>query len=1362
MKTNNLLNRTVLAALFVLTSMQAAWAGGNNWMASLPDNVYLTQLSIPGAHDAATSGVSSLTAYFAQTQTKTIAEQWESGVRAFDLRPTDESADGPIYHGSGLLRASTGTTLRAELNNLKTKLTANPQEFAIVIIRNENNTGQDDGKWQQVIAPILTDFDDVLMAWNPNLTLGDVRGKILVFARDAVADTKAATVGGIDGWADNTHRATTMLNGDGAFHIILQDYYENVNTTTKNEAIGAMLDESMTIHCPNRLYINHTSGYTGSGLTTDIGACAKATNKYVCDYLDTNAGGPTGIIMMDFAGDDSSNYYGASLVDKIVANNNALTANFNGPAGEYFLQNVETGLWVQGYQAIAGADRARWNTAANVGSYGRPFILQNPGNDGWTLNTQAGDQKLGCEYGDGGLLYLDWAGGGCPTRWKITGTKDNAYITINHDRWLSVDDSNPNLLIKDGTTRNAWKLWTREERLAAMEDATEENPIDVTWLMVNPELMNNDRITPQWTVDRNGGGAGWVDGFRPNRAFETWNYSSLDFYQTISVPNGKYEVQAYALFSPTEGYGLCKADYDDYVANGDATVNGYLYANNQEVKLPSIYSFTSPTPVADYASKPLVDGGLSVIDGWWQAARAMGEDGQYHSQPLRVEVADGTLRLGIKETNNTNPFKSHWIIIGSFSLKYLGELEDFVTPLQNQLADLITEAEAFTGQTTDVLQAALNTALQNANAEKASTDVEVLTARVNALRTAIDNAKAVDVSILAATIALASAEGVTTTAAENVKANGLTAEEVSSALSALRVDRKIAHIEKDEAAYEGNEPAEGEFYLLNVGRKAYLTSGSDWGTHAALGWPGLVATLAQNGNGYTIQFNELISGDARDKYLNGSPYVDGWNNDKDTYTFEPVSGKPGVYAIKGSRGYLAFDPDGEVDGGGIHHFNTVTGTWGTPGNTDAEWMLITKADRLAQMDNASEENPVDVTVIVRDASFNKFAALNNPWTNLDQGWEWGNRNFGDKVTETFNSQTYNLSQEVTFPKAGYYEVSVQSYYRDGNINPHVESVVNGDELHAPAMFYAGDEETPLMYIHAEADKAPGEGTNTAIGNFPNNLMQAAAFFENGLYRNTVRVKVNANNAQLTIGIRKTTSDHRTDNWVVTDNFRVKYLGVDATIDEDIDYSPVATTDAVVKVKRTFANNGSWNSFVVPFDVDEAGVKAAFGDDVVIAEYSEESSDASNVTVNFNKMTTPSLKANTPVVMQTNSEASTFYFVGTIVNSTPKVDGKNFDFVGSYDAEQTIAEGDYFISGTKLYRSAGATTMSGTHAYLKAKTAGARIAMVNFDGGTTTGIEVVESQQDTTDSLYDLQGRSLTKGVRQKGVYIENGKKVIIK
>lgn len=653
--------KSIIASLFMLAAMQTAWADGRNWMASLPDNVYITQLSIPGAHDAATSTCSSLTG--AKTQTYTVSEQWERGVRVFDLRPTDENANGPIYHGSGILRASTGTTLRAELGNLKTKLAANPTEFAIVIIRNENNSGQDNGKWKEVIKPILDSYNDVLTEWHRDLTLGDVRGKIIVFARDEVAETKAAKVGG---WPDNTNYGTILLNDDGAYHLILQDYYDNVNTDTKKNYIGTMLDESMTIHCPNRLYINHASGVKSLSPST----VAKATNKYICDYLDAHPNiGPTGIIMMDYAGDDDSSYYGASLVNKIIANNNSntLLPIFSGPEGEYFLQNVETGLWIQGYQAIAGADRNRWNTAANVGSYGRPFLLQNPANDGWTLNTQAGSNELGCEYGDAELLYLDWNDGGA-RRWKITGTKDNAYITINHDRWLSVDNSSPCLLRKDGTTRNAWKLWTRAERMEALSEASEANPIDVSWLIVNPELMNNDRITPQWTEDRTGGDQGWRDGFRPNRVYEAWSFSSIDFHQTISVPNGVYEVQAYALYSPTGINSTNINDYNNYKNNGQSTVKAALYANKEQVPLPSIYSFTSPTPVADYAARDL--GGVSIIDGWWQAARAMGEDHQFHSAPLRVIVTDGTLRLGIKNTSG-NP-SSNWVIIGSFSLKYLG------------------------------------------------------------------------------------------------------------------------------------------------------------------------------------------------------------------------------------------------------------------------------------------------------------------------------------------------------------------------------------------------------------------------------------------------------------------------------------------------------------------------------------------------------------------------------------------------------------------------------------------------------------------------------------------------------------------
>ena len=1153
------MKKIFLTLMAILGMSCPALADGTNWMTSLPDNVYITQLSIPGAHDAASQS-SSLGA----TQTLSLEGLWNVGVRAFDLRPTTSSADAPILHGG----TSTGVTFRQALTLFKQKLTATPGEFAVIVFRNESNDGQENGKWPQIIKPILDDFDDYIVAWTPNLRLSDVRGKMLLLARDEVADSKAATV---ESWADNSTRFQTVLNRDGAFHLIVQDYYHVTNSTDKTNAIQAMLEESMNIHCPGRMYINHTAGYTGTfGVTSSYRANAQNTNPFATNYISSHSG-PTGIVVMDFAGSNSNSTGGLDLVNAVINNNNDLTANFNGPAGEYFLQNVESGLWIQGYQAIAGADRGRWNTAANMGTYGRPFLIQNPGADGWTLNTQAGAEKMGCEYGDGGLLYLDWDGGGCPTRWKITGTKDNAYISINHDRWLSVSDGTPNMLIKDGSTRNTWKLWTREERLATLSSATEQNPIDVTWLIVNPELMNNDHIAGQWTVERNGGGDGWPDGFRPNRVFEAWNYSRMDFYQTLNVPNGKYELQAHALFSPSEGNGTCKADYDDYVANGDATVNGYLYANNESVKLPSIYSFTSPTPVADYAAKALVDGGVSIIDGWWQAARAMGEDDKFKTQTLRVDVADGQLRLGIKEENNTSPYKSHWIIIGNFTLKYLGELQDFVTPLRNQLSGLIEEAEAFNGNTTDVLQSNLDAALTAARNSLSSNNVDVLTARVATLRDALDAAKAVDDTALEQTIVLAKAEGLSTTDAESVTVNGTTADEVNNVLNALRVARKIAHIETDNATYTGNAPAEGEFYLYNVGRKAYLTSGSDWGTHAALGYPGLLATLAANGSGFTFQFNELISstegeGDqGRDKFLNGSPYVDGWNNDKSTYTFEPVSGKPGVYAIHSDRGYLAFDPDGEVDGGGIHHFNTVTAAWTTASNADAQWMLITKAQRLALMDNATEQNPVDATVLIRDASFNKYAAKDNPWTNLDQGWGWGERNFGDKNTETFNSQEYNLSQTISLPKAGTYELSVQSYYRDGNINPHVERVQAGETLVAAPVLYAGESTQSIMYIHAEADKAPGEGTNTAIGNFPDNMLEASRFFQNGLYWNRVRFTVDAA-GDITIGIRKG-GGNRTDNWIVTDNFRLTYLGGEAPM-IDVTYDgnqSVADVTAIINI-----------------------------------------------------------------------------------------------------------------------------------------------------------------------------------------------------
>ena len=473
-----------------------------------------------------------------------------------------------------------------------------------------------------------------------------------------------------------------------------------------------------------------------------------------------------------------------------------------------------------------------------------------------------------------------------------------------------------------------------------------------------------------------------------------------------------------------------------------------------------------------------------------------------------------------------------------------------------QIEKLLPEIEEAELNTTVAIQKALDDAVTEAKASLDGNNLAAQQAALEKLQKAFSLAKDVDVTILQKTITIAKAEGVSTADAEDFIQNG-TENKLSSTLDALRVARKVAHMETDNATYAGNALADGDFYLYNVGRKAYLTNGSDWGTHAALGFPGLEATLAANGDGYTIQFNELIQGEVgvadrgRDKFLGGSPYVDCWDENKGTYIFEPVSGKTNVFTIKGDRGYLAFDPDGAVDGGGIKHFNTVTAMWAEPKNEDAQWMLVSRADREAQLDKADAENPVDASFVIKNASFNKWADNGVEWTGINQyHYDGGDtRNFGDKNTEHYHGDdgddTFSLSQSgINLPKAGWYELTVQAYFRDGEINPHVESVQNEVELAEAPVLWATftEEETPLMYIHAEADKAPGEGTDTKIGNFPNSVEEAAKFFENGLYKNTLLFYVSA--ADLTdgmIGIDEI-SGVRKGSWIVADNFRLKYYG----------------------------------------------------------------------------------------------------------------------------------------------------------------------------------------------------------------------------
>ena len=177
-------------------------------------------------------------------------------------------------------------------------------------------------------------------------------------------------------------------------------------------------------------------------------------------------------------------------------------------------------------------------------------------------------------------------------------------------------------------------------------------------------------------------------------------------------------------------------------------------------------------------------------------------------------------------------------------------------------------------------------------------------------------------------------------------------------------------------------------------------------------------------------------------------------------------------------------------------------------------------------------------------------------------------------------------------------------------------------------------------------------------------------------------------------------------------------------------------------------------------MNEADLKAAFGADVAIAEFSEvpNTNVAGQSTINFNTMSTPAISANKPVLLKTSTAGTSYTIAGrTIVAGTPTIEGTNFDFAGTTVASTTVAAGDYFIGSNKLWKSTGATTLAGTRAYLKAKTAGEARLVID---GEETGIDAIDTATVNNGKLYNLNGQEVKNA--QKGIFIQNGKKVVLK
>lgn len=147
-------------------------------------------------------------------------------------------------------------------------------------------------------------------------------------------------------------------------------------------------------------------------------------------------------------------------------------------------------------------------------------------------------------------------------------------------------------------------------------------------------------------------------------------------------------------------------------------------------------------------------------------------------------------------------------------------------------------------------------------------------------------------------------------------------------------------------------------------------------------------------------------------------------------------------------------------------------------------------------------------------------------------------------------------------------------------------------------------------------------------------------------------------------------------------------------------------------------------------------------------------------VTATELTDGTLPANTPVLV--NAEAGDYTFKATSDAEVLKT--ATTGALTGVCAKTTVPEGSYILyngdNGIGFYKVDGTTnTVDANHAYLTATSAQAKALSINFGG--TTAINTITQQQTADDATYTLQGIRV-EGKLNRGIYIRNGKKIVIK
>lgn len=212
--------------------------------------------------------------------------------------------------------------------------------------------------------------------------------------------------------------------------------------------------------------------------------------------------------------------------------------------------------------------------------------------------------------------------------------------------------------------------------------------------------------------------------------------------------------------------------------------------------------------------------------------------------------------------------------------------------------------------------------------------------------------------------------------------------------------------------------------------------------------------------------------------------------------------------------------------------------------------------------------------------------------------------------------------------------------------------------------------------------------------------------------------------------------------------------------------------ANVTLQRTLSK-AHWNSFCVPFALDKDQVTQYFGEGTQLRTYE---GNCNNNIVYF--ATVDNIEAGKPYIMKPGNavvqnptfEGVSMVATGLDENGNPQAvgDASTVQMKGIYNHVTLVQDKTniYIGAGNKFYYPADAEAcqMNGLRAYfIVPEGTDIKKLRANLDGATTSLGEIFDTEESNT-PVYNLQGQCVGNSLStlKSGIYVQNGKKVVVK